>query len=132
MPPDQVEASLWEAVKGQLETIVDPCSTASGAPAGLVSMGLVGPISIEAKEHGAHVRVTLYITEPGCMMGALFQLTAQRKLSDLHGVASVEVQVDYGHIWGPEQMTPEYRDRLAKVRACRAAHMNLNRNDRVQ
>jgi metal-sulfur cluster biosynthetic enzyme len=89
-------------------------------------MGLVGPISIEAKEQGAHVRVTLYITEPGCMMGALFQLTAQRKLAVMAGIASAEVEVDYGHVWGPEQMKPEYRERLAKVRACRAAHMNLD------
>jgi len=132
MLPDQAETSLREMIAAHLEAITDPCSAASGAPAGLISMGLVGPVVIEEKDDGAHVRVTLYITEPGCMMGALFQITAQRRLALLPGVTSVEVAVDYGHIWGPEQMTPEYRRRLAEVRACRAAHMSLNRNGRVQ
>jgi metal-sulfur cluster biosynthetic enzyme len=95
-------------------------------------MGLVGPVAIEERNDGAHVRVTLYITEPGCMMGALFQITAQRKLAVLPGVASVEVAVDYEHVWGPEQMTPEYRRRLAEVRACRAAHMSLSCNGGVE
>jgi metal-sulfur cluster biosynthetic enzyme len=95
-------------------------------------MGLVGPISIRTKDDGTHVQVTLYITEPGCMMGALFELTARQKLTVLEGVTSVEVKVDYGHVWGPEQMTPEYRARLAKVRACRAAHMERNLKSQVQ
>jgi metal-sulfur cluster biosynthetic enzyme len=62
------------------------------------------------------VHVTLYITEPGCIMGALFQLTAEQDLSALPGVAQVKVEVDYSHVWGPEQMTPEYRQRLSELR----------------
>jgi metal-sulfur cluster biosynthetic enzyme len=87
-------------------------------------MGLVGPVVIEDGEHGTHIQVTLYITEPGCMMGALFQLTAEQELARLPGVESVKVEMDYGHVWGPEQMTSEYRARLGEARARRAAHMN--------
>src|SRR5262245_502960 len=128
MQPDEIEMTLRNSIMERLEAIVDPCSAASGVPAGLVSMGLVGPISIESDEAGARVRVTLYITEPGCMMGALFQLTAQRDLEQLPGVASVQVDVDYSHVWGPEQMTAEYRRRLAEARACRAAQMKVSRS----
>jgi metal-sulfur cluster biosynthetic enzyme len=106
-----------------LEKIVDPCSVASGAPAGLVSMGLVGPVEIEGIPAGAKVQVTLYITEPGCLMGSLFELTAKRALKELPGIAEAEVAMDYNHVWGPEQMAPIYRERLAHARACRAAHM---------
>jgi metal-sulfur cluster biosynthetic enzyme len=106
-----------------LEGIVDPCSVASGVPAGLVSMGLVGPVAIEDGPDGADVSVTLYITEPGCMMGALFELTAKRALAELPGVKRAEVVMDYAHVWGPEQMEPAYRKHLAEVRACRAAQM---------
>ena len=123
MLPDLVER-LDKLVSECLESIVDPCSAASGAPAGLVSMGLVGPVKIDEGDDGPHVHVTLYITEPGCMMGALFQLTAERELARLPGVASVKVVVDYGHVWDPEQMSPEYRARLAAARARRAAHMS--------
>jgi metal-sulfur cluster biosynthetic enzyme len=120
MQHDRMHA-LESAVRERLEAIVDPCSVASGAPAGLVSMGLVGEVRVKAGEAGDEVKVTLRITEPGCMMGALFQLTAQKNLSKLPGVASVQVDMDYAHVWGPEQMSPEYRQRLATRRSQRAA-----------
>ena len=79
-------------------------------------MGLVGGVTVTQRQEGASVHVTLYITEPGCIMGALFQLTAERDLLKLPGISEVKVEVDYSHVWGPEQMTPEYRQRLAEVR----------------
>jgi metal-sulfur cluster biosynthetic enzyme len=123
MSPAEDRESLREEISARLEGIIDPCSVASGAPAGLVSMGLVREVYVEDRREGAHVRVTLCITEPGCLMGALFKLTAERELAQLAGVAEVDVRVDYGYVWGPEEMTDEYRRRLAEVRARRAAHM---------
>jgi metal-sulfur cluster biosynthetic enzyme len=114
--------SLRDEVTEKLEAIIDPCSKAAGAPAGLISMGMVGDIDITQRPDGPHVAVTLYITEPGCLMASLFQMTATRELSRLAGVHSVDVQVDYGHIWGPEQMTPAYRARLDAYRADQVAH----------
>src|SRR6266542_1151361 len=60
-------------------------------------------VCVEERNEGAHVRVTLCITEPGCLMGALFKLTAERELAAVAGVVEVEVHVDHGHVWGPEQ-----------------------------
>ncbi len=114
---------LRESIAQTLEAIVDPCSIASGAPAGLVSMGLVGDINIMQAANSADVEVTLFVTEPGCMMSALFQITAKQKLEQIEGVRNVDVKIDYGHIWGPEQMTPEYRERLREYRSCQAKHM---------
>jgi metal-sulfur cluster biosynthetic enzyme len=111
------------AVMECLERIVDPCSVASGVPAGLVSMGLVGPVDIEEGSNGSKVKVTLYITEPGCLMGSIFELTARRALNELPGIAEAEVTMDYTHVWGPEQMAPAYRKHLAYVRSCRAAQI---------
>jgi len=122
LPPDGA-SSLEPAVWSRLEAIVDPCSRATGAPAGLVSMGLVGGVEILDHPAGAEIRVTLYITEPGCMMGALFALTAERELRELPGVQAVHVSVDYGHVWTPDQMTPEYRQRLAELRQRRRREM---------
>ena len=76
MQPDVTQSDVRAAVMACLEKIVDPCSVASGVPAGLVSMGLVGPVEIKEGRAGAKVHVTLYITEPGCLMGSLFELTA--------------------------------------------------------
>ncbi len=123
MPREDAYASLREAISSRLEAIVDPCSAASGAPAGLISMGLVGDVKIEEREQGAHVDVTLYLTEPGCIVGAIFQVTAQRELAALPGIESADVQIDHAYLWDPTQMTPAYQARLAEFRACQAAHM---------
>ena len=69
-------------------------------------MGLVGAVAVDDGLAGAKVCVTLYITEPGCLMGSLFELTARRALKDLPGVAEAEVAMDYDHVWGPEHMAP--------------------------
>jgi metal-sulfur cluster biosynthetic enzyme len=121
--PEAVASDIRASVMACLEGIVDPCSVASGVPAGLVSMGLVGAVAVQEGLAGARVCVTLYITEPGCLMGSLFEPTARRALKDLPGVAEAEVAMDYDHVWGPEHMAPAYREHLAQVRACRAAHM---------
>jgi metal-sulfur cluster biosynthetic enzyme len=120
MQPD-LSQSLEGLVERCLEAIVDPCSVASGAPAGLVSMGLVGSINVEHGHAGHEVHVTLRITEPGCMMGALFQLTARNEISKLPGVLAARVDMDYAHVWGPEQMSPKYQQRLAALRSARAS-----------
>jgi metal-sulfur cluster biosynthetic enzyme len=125
LPPEGA-SSLEGAIWSRLEAIIDPCSRASGAAAGLVSMGLVGGVTINEEPDGAKVRVTLYITEPGCLMGALFALTAERELRALPGIKEVAVEVDYSHVWGPEQMTPQYRQRLADMRERRRRQMGAN------
>lgn len=114
---------LYASIEQTLEDIMDPCSIAAGAPAGLVSMGLVGDINIVQAANSADVEVTLFVTEPGCMMSALFQITAKQKIEQIAGIRNVDVKMDYGHIWGPEQMTPEYRERLKEYRSCQARHM---------
>ena len=123
MPPENDIAALRSAIRARLETIVDPCSAAAGAPAGLVSMGLVGDLIVEEGQGGAHIDLTLFLTEPGCMMGAVFQQVAQSELGSLPGVESVEVRVDYAHVWDRDQMTPAYRRRLADFRSSQSAHM---------
>jgi metal-sulfur cluster biosynthetic enzyme len=123
------ESELRDVIAQTLEGIFDPCSLASGAPAGLVSMGLVGPISIKqtAETAESDIEVTLFVTEPGCMMSALFQVTAAEKLKRLESVSSVRVHVDHGHIWDPSQMTLEYRERLKAYRSCQSRHAKSER-----
>jgi metal-sulfur cluster biosynthetic enzyme len=120
--------SLGEAIRVSLETIVDPCSRAMGAPAGLVSLGLVRNVEIDQEpQSGARVRVTLCLTEPGCLMGAVFQKTVQRQLAELPGVAEVDVRIDHGHVWDPQQLEPTYKARLTQIRARRLDQMRAKR-----
>jgi metal-sulfur cluster biosynthetic enzyme len=117
------EPTIREAIAARLEAIVDPCSAAANLPAGLVSMGLVREISVDERSDGVHARVTLCITEPGCMMGAIFQVNVKQALEALPEIVDAEVEVDYGYVWGPDDLEPEYRRRLAETRRRRMEHM---------
>ena len=112
---DQLHATA-DAIWKVLEGIVDPCSRAVGAPAGLVSMGLVLDVSVSGTPGAAIVNVTLGITEPGCMMQGIFSAAAEREIRALAGVADVVVRIDHGHVWDPDDMAVEYQARLSKLR----------------
>jgi metal-sulfur cluster biosynthetic enzyme len=119
---------LQKEIERALETIVDPCSRAMGAPGGLISLGLVRSIEVEKGDaKGSRVRVTLCLTEPGCLMGALFQETAQRLVTELPGVTEADVRIDHGHVWEPGQLEAGYRRRLDHIRTSRLEHMRALR-----
>jgi metal-sulfur cluster biosynthetic enzyme len=99
-----------------LEKITDPCSAVHGVPAGLVSMGLVRDLDITEGPAGAHIEVTIALTEVGCLMGGTFATEAQSRLEVLPGVESVAIHLDHSFDWEPEDMSPEYRQRLAERR----------------
>jgi metal-sulfur cluster biosynthetic enzyme len=111
--------TMRDDVLATLDEIIDPCSVASGAPGGLVSMGLVRDVRVDGPPDASRVVVELCITEAGCLMASIFELTARREVSGLSGVASVEVTVDHDYVWDPSDMAPEYRERLDRVRKLR-------------
>lgn len=115
-------ASLSEAdIRAVLNTIVDPCSRAAGATAGLVDMGLIRRLSVtadsSADDHGVDVLVVIGVTEYACLMGPSFAIEAYKKLTPMPGVRSVEVELDGVFDWDPDDMSPDYRRRLAERRA---------------
>lgn len=120
--PDSAADSRTRKVLEILEEIVDPCSTAAGVPAGLVSMGLVRSVRLPAPATKGTLRVTLTMTEPGCLMAAIFAENARERLAPLagaegfHDVTGIAVELDLARVWEPDDMAPEYRRRLAAAR----------------
>ncbi|HEX6715013.1 MAG TPA: iron-sulfur cluster assembly protein [Thermoleophilaceae bacterium] len=108
-----------EAIRAELNTIVDPCSVAAGAPAGLVDMGLVRRLEVDETRGGCTIRLTIGLTEPGCMVGASFVARARELLSELPGVARVDVALEHDCDWSPRDLDPEYAMRLRDARAVR-------------
>jgi metal-sulfur cluster biosynthetic enzyme len=106
-------------IRAALDEIVDPCSTAAGAPAGLDEMGLVREIGIREGPQGAHLRVTIGLTQPLCLMGIPFMKSARERLSAMPGVSEVEVSLASGLDWTPVRLAPAYRERLERVRRAR-------------
>jgi metal-sulfur cluster biosynthetic enzyme len=115
-----IDAQPNEAeVRAALNEIVDPCSAAAGAPAGLDEMGLVREVEVRSEPTGARVRVTIGLTQPLCLMGIPFMNSARERLSGLPGVAEVEVSLASGIDWTPARLAPAYRERLERVRRSR-------------
>jgi metal-sulfur cluster biosynthetic enzyme len=103
-------------VRSALNGIVDPCSAAAGAPAGLDEMGLVRDVRIDPTPSGASVRIVLGLTEPTCLMGIPFVKSARERIQALEGVAAVEVSLAAGFQWTPAELSPAYAARLERVR----------------
>lgn len=116
----QTRAELTTRVEAALNSVVDPCSAAAGAPAGLTEMGLVRGVEVApGVAGGQHVSVVIAVTHPGCMMAPVFAVRAERAVSELAGVESVDVDVDAGFQWSEEELSESYRSRLLDVRARR-------------
>lgn len=115
------EARVWTT----LNTIVDPCSRAAGAPAGIAEMGLVRQLEVHQDPGGASIRVVIGVTEPGCLMGAAFVNDARKLLRALPGVAEVQVSMDHAFDWTPEDMAPAYQTRLHQLRQRRRVALGI-------
>jgi metal-sulfur cluster biosynthetic enzyme len=113
------------SVRAVLNTVVDPCSVVAGVAAGIDEMGLVRHLEVLEGPDGAIIRVTIGVTEPGCLMGVPFAKEAQKRLQALPGVTSVEVTLDHALDWTPEDMSPEYQARLGAFRAARRAALGI-------
>jgi metal-sulfur cluster biosynthetic enzyme len=105
------------AVRGALDTVIDPCSRAAGAPAGLVELGVVRSVAVRTGDDGERVRVVLGLTDPTCVMGPTFVESAHEAVRALPGVCAVEVAFEEDSTaWSPQDMTPAYRRRLSVLR----------------
>jgi metal-sulfur cluster biosynthetic enzyme len=106
-------------VRAALDEIIDPCSAAAGAPAGLDEMGLVREVEIRRRRSGVSVRVTIGLTQPLCLMGIPFLKSARERLSAMPGVSDVDVSLASGIDWTPARLAPAYAERLGQVRRAR-------------
>ena len=107
------------AVREALNRIVDPCSAAAGAPAGIGELGLIRSLAVSDVPGGVRVEVSIGVTEPGCMMGASFVVKARALLDSIPEVVSHEVRLDHAADWDPSDIDPGYARRLSAVRAGR-------------
>jgi len=101
-------------VRSVLNTIIDPCSRVAGAPAGLIDMGLIRRLSLVPSAGRTDVHVVIGVTEYACLIGPAFATEAYKKLAVLPGIGEVLVELDGEFDWDPDDMSPEYRRRLAR------------------
>ena len=87
------EADVFHA----LRAVPEPCSIAMRAPTDICSMGIVQGVEIE----GAHVRVTLVLTDPSCVHFGSMQRYIADELHALEGVDEVTVLASTSRLWEP-------------------------------
>jgi metal-sulfur cluster biosynthetic enzyme len=98
-------AEVWRTVNA----IVDPCSSAMGAPIGLGDMGIVDSVHVT----DGRVLVRLLPTSPGCLYTGIFDAEIQRRLRAFDWCTSVAVELGSGDsIWTEERMSAHARARL--------------------
>jgi metal-sulfur cluster biosynthetic enzyme len=98
------------AIREALEAVTDPCSTATAHPVSIVDLGLVRSITIDDQRM---VRIDLGTTGPSCLYYPTIASTVARVVSELPGVAEVDVRHDRSFKWDESAMDDEARQRRA-------------------
>jgi metal-sulfur cluster biosynthetic enzyme len=89
-----------DALLQQLRKIPEPCGLLMGRRIDICDMGLVEDISID----DGHVRVTLCLTDPGCVHFRSLQRYISDVLLELDDVRSVEVGQTTRTLWTPDRV----------------------------
>ncbi len=97
------EDQIWNVLK----TCYDP-----EIPVNIVDLGLIYSLTIDPSEQGARVNVKMTLTAPGCGMGPVIAGDAQKKIAEIPGVHSAQVEVVWDPPWSPSLITPEGRKKL--------------------
>jgi metal-sulfur cluster biosynthetic enzyme len=97
-----------DAVREALKQVIDPELFVN-----IIDLGLVYVVTVRDNEAGqSDVAVEMTMTSPMCPAGP--QLVAQSKqvVSQIPGVAAVDIKVVMSPPWSPDCMTEEARDQL--------------------
>jgi metal-sulfur cluster biosynthetic enzyme len=94
-----------------LETIVDPCSIASGVPISLIEMGLIS----EIEDRSGAMTITLRLTSPTCWQVGNIIGEIEQRVESL-GLGPVRCIVDMSAAWTPDMMSAGAQAKLRMIR----------------
>lgn len=104
-------AERRSAVLAELETILDPCSIASGQPIGLAGMGMIERLDVT----GGAVSVLLLPTFPLCTFLGVFEAEIEKRLLALPWCDSVAVAFcPASEGWDESRMSHTARTKLRR------------------
>jgi metal-sulfur cluster biosynthetic enzyme len=103
MTPGTSTAPDRGALLRQLRKVIEPCSIAMYNPVDIVQMGLVEDVELIE----GHARVTLCLTDPGCVHLSAMRQFITDVLLELPGIQSVEVRQTGTKLWTPDRMGHE-------------------------
>jgi metal-sulfur cluster biosynthetic enzyme len=127
MIPTMPGAPSREQIMEELSRIEDPCSVRNRTPLSLVDMKLVEDVVVS---EAGHVSITLLLTDPSCVFFFDIARSIKDALGRLPGVGDVTVETIGDRWWEPDRLTPEVRERLARMRAKRDRDLLRSRTRR--
>ena len=77
-------------------------------PINIVDLGLVYGIEI----NGDAVKVSMTLTTPGCPLAGSIVEDVRRKLLELEGVQSADVELVWDPAWSPERISEEAKETM--------------------
>lgn len=99
-----LEQLVWEGLK----TVYDP-----EIPVNIVDLGLVYEVKILKAEEDQHrIEVKMSMTAPGCAMGDVLKLDAEKALMAIPGVRQAAVEVVFDPPWNQSMMSEAARLQL--------------------
>ncbi|MCU0960403.1 MAG: metal-sulfur cluster assembly factor [Pirellulaceae bacterium] len=97
-----------DAVREALKEVIDPELFVN-----IIDLGLVYVVTVRDNEAGqSDVSIEMTMTSPMCPAGPQLVAQSKRVVSQLPGVAAVDVKVVMSPPWSPDCMTEEARDQL--------------------
>jgi len=105
---------LRTAVLREIDTVVDPCSRALGRPVGLVGMGMIERVDIEA----GRVCVTVLPTFPTCMFRGVIEEEIETRVRTISWCQAVSVRFAGADVvWDESRLSDAARRALGRPRS---------------
>jgi FeS assembly SUF system protein len=98
--PSDLETEIVE----QLKTVFDP-----EIPVNIYELGLIYDVDIQG---GGDVHIKMTLTSPGCPVAGSLPGEVQRKVAEVPGVASADVELVWDPAWNPSMMSEAARLQL--------------------
>jgi metal-sulfur cluster biosynthetic enzyme len=97
-----------DQVREKLKEVIDPELFVN-----IIDLGLVYVVSVTETDAGeAHVCIEMTMTSPACPAAPQLIGNSKQVVSQIEGVADVEVKIVMDPPWTPDRMTDEARDQL--------------------
>lgn len=97
-----------DVVREQLKKVIDPELFVN-----IVDLGLIYTVELQSIEEGkSNVVIEMTMTSPACPAGPQLIANSRQVISQLKGVADVEVKIVMDPPWTPDKMTDDAKDQL--------------------
>jgi len=107
-PETEFDSDLKNAVKAQLQEVLDPCSCITDNPIDLVDLGIIDDITVD--EETGEARVDILLTSQRCMYVIDITDEIRERVESIPEIESADVhQVTSGKVWTAERMSDEQR-----------------------